>query len=318
MKNNDKVSCGSTIELLRCRQAYSLNGKLHLTKQRIKEWYEYHDGNVCVSFSGGKDSTVLLHIVRSMYPDVEAVFCDTGLEYPEIREFVKIIDNVTWLKPAKNFKRVIEEYGYPVVSKQVSYMISTIRNPTGKNDALINRYLNKINSAGEMVKKIVLAEKWKFLINAPFKISDKCCDNFKKKPLKKYQKKTGKKPFIGTMAYESQMRARGYINNGCNAYDSKDQKSTPLAFWLEEDVWEYIEKNNLSYSKIYNMGYERTGCMFCMFGCHVEKEGRFLKMEKTHPKQHNYCINKLGLGKVLDYIGVEHTSKQMDLFDEKT
>lgn len=66
-----------------------------------------------VSFSGGKDSTVLLDLVRSEYPNVKAVFVDTGLEYPEIRSFVKTFDNVEILKPKKNFKQVIQEYGYP-------------------------------------------------------------------------------------------------------------------------------------------------------------------------------------------------------------
>lgn len=92
------------IHFLAQRQSLPLEAKIEMSKKRIREWYEHYDGDVYVAFSGGKDSTVLLHLVRSMYPDVEAVFSDTGLEYPEIREFVKTIDNVTWVKPKKNFK----------------------------------------------------------------------------------------------------------------------------------------------------------------------------------------------------------------------
>ena len=77
------------LEELKLMQNYPLWMKVEKTKQRIREWYEYYNGEVYVSFSGGKDSTVLLHLVRSIYPDVEAVFSDTGLEYPEIKEFVK-------------------------------------------------------------------------------------------------------------------------------------------------------------------------------------------------------------------------------------
>ena len=67
------------------RQSLPLEAKIRMTEIRIRDWYDYWDGNVYVSFSGGKDSTVLLHIVRSMYPEVPAVFSDTGLEFPEIR-----------------------------------------------------------------------------------------------------------------------------------------------------------------------------------------------------------------------------------------
>lgn len=107
---------------LQIMQSYSLERKILLTCERIKAWYEWWDGQVYISFSGGKDSTVLLDLVRNVcgYDDVPAVFVDTGLEYPEIRDFVKTFDNVTWLKPKKNFKQVITEYGYPFISKEVA------------------------------------------------------------------------------------------------------------------------------------------------------------------------------------------------------
>jgi hypothetical protein len=65
------------------------------------------------------------------------------------------------------------------------------------------------------------------------------------------------------------------------------------------------------------MGYERTGCVFCMFGVPYEKPlNRFQKLEKTHPKLHNYCINQLGCGTVLDFMGIDYhykkTIKQLD------
>lgn len=112
-----------TLDDLRQKQALPLSVKLKLTMSRIRQWInEYDEDGVYVSFSGGKDSSVLLDIVRNKmgYKNVPAVFVDTGLEYPEIREHVKSFDNVVWLKPKMNFRKVIETYGYPFISKEVS------------------------------------------------------------------------------------------------------------------------------------------------------------------------------------------------------
>lgn len=109
-------------------QSLPLEAKIRMTKYRIRQWVEYYEEDgVYVSFSGGKDSTVLLDLVRQMYSNVTAVFVDTGLEYPEIREFVKTFSNVVWLKPKKNFKQVITEYGYPFISKEVSDKVDGAR-----------------------------------------------------------------------------------------------------------------------------------------------------------------------------------------------
>lgn len=96
-----------TAEDLRALQAKTLEEKIQISTARIIEWYENWEGQVYVSFSGGKDSTVLLDLVRKIYPDVPAVFADTGLEYPEIREFVKGYDNVVWVKPKMTFSEVL-------------------------------------------------------------------------------------------------------------------------------------------------------------------------------------------------------------------
>lgn len=117
-----------TISDLHQRQSLPLEAKTKLTKERIREWVdEFGEDGVYVSFSGGKDSTVLLHLARSIYPNLKAVFIDTGMEYPEIREFVKTFDNVDWIKPKMNFKKVITEYGYPFISKEVSDCVDGAR-----------------------------------------------------------------------------------------------------------------------------------------------------------------------------------------------
>ncbi len=300
-------------------QALPLDLKIAKTQNRIKEWYNYYGGNVYVSFSGGKDSTVLLDIVRGLYPDVEAVYVDTGLEYPELRDFVKTIDNVTWLKPKMNFKKVIQTYGYPIISKEVSLKIAETRSkPDGYASQSFNSNSPKILKYG---KRYDLS-KWKFLLEAPFLISNKCCDIMKKKPAKQYEKETGNYPIIGTMACESQVRKTVWKMHGCNAFDTKRPTSQPLSFWTEQDILEYIKKYNLSYAPVYgeivldnNGKYhttkcDRTGCVFCMYGCHLEKEpNRFQMLKQTHPKLWEYCMKPiesggLGMRDVMEYINV--------------
>lgn len=309
--NKDKPTCGSSVELLEQRQSYSLQGKIFITKQRIQEWYEHYDGMVYVSTSGGKDSLVLAAIARDMYPDIPLVHVDTGLEYPEVTEFVKTLEGVIMLKPAMSFQRVIKKYGYPVVSKEQSCAISRYRNTTDPVQKF--RRLNGWPNG----KKGMISKKWQYLIDAPFKISDACCDVMKKKPLDKYAKETGRKPMTATMAVEGRQRKMHFIKYGCNAFDLKKPISRPMTHWDDEDVWAYIHKNGLNYAAIYDMGEKRTGCMTCMFGVHREgPNNRFQRMKKTHPKHWSAFINGMGLGKILDYMGIAYEpSEQIELLD---
>lgn len=292
-------------------QSLPLDVKIQKSLQRIKEWYEAFDGLVYVSFSGGKDSTVLLHLVRSLYPEVPAVFIDTGLEYPEIRAFVKTIDNVIWIKPKYHFTEILEKYGYPIINKEQSSFLYEYRNTNSEK-------LKNIRWNGNKSGYGKISNKWRFLVDAPFKISDKCCDYLKKKPASRYEKQSGRKPFIGVMASESEKRVQDYLKYGCNAFETKRPISRPMGFWTEQDVLEYIDKIKLSYASIYGdiikqndcfivTGEPRTGCVFCAFGQHLEKEpNKFQRLKLTHPKLWDYCINKLGFKQVLEYMNIPY------------
>ena len=306
---------------LRIRQAMSLEDKIRFTKRRINEWVnEFGENGVYISFSGGKDSTVLLHLVRSIFPNVPAVFVDTGLEYPEIKKFVKTFDNVEIVRPKMMFNQVLDKYGFPIISKEVSECVDQARKSllNGKDTCRLKKLRGTLLDKNGNLSSYN-QQKWAFLLEAPFKISNQCCRIMKKNPAHNYYKETGRVPIIGTMASESRLRTQQYLRQGCNGFNNKIPASTPMAFWTEQDVLQYLYKNKIPYASVYGdieidkngeyytTGCQRTGCMFCGYGCHLEKEpNRFQRMKETHPIQYDYIINKLGMGEVLDFIGVKY------------
>lgn len=335
-----------TKEYLAELQGYPLSMKLALTRQRVREWiHRYGIDGVYVSFSGGKDSTVLLHIVREMYPDVKAVFVDTGLEYPEIRQFVRTFENVDWIKPKKNFRQVIEDYGYPFPSKEVAQTVYEAKKRILRGGVAESYRLKQLN--GESIDKKTGKRspynipQWKFLLDSPFMFSHLCCNNMKKSPAKGYEKKTGRKPITAQMASESRLRTQRWLQNGCNAFNAKRKVSNPMSFWTEQDVLLYIYQNNIPIAPVYGnvvkktevegqldfedfgifdlgrptlktTGCKRTGCMFCGFGCHMEAEGegRFERLKVTYPKIYDYIMRPwdeggLNYKEVIDWLN-EH------------
>jgi 3'-phosphoadenosine 5'-phosphosulfate sulfotransferase (PAPS reductase)/FAD synthetase len=303
-----------TIEDLRRMQAWPLEKKIEMTQARIAEWYSHYHGKVAVSFSGGKDSTIALELTRQLFPEVPAVYVDTGLEYPEIVEFVKSVPNVTWLRPERSFSQIVAQYGYPVISKDVAHHVYYAR----KGSTWAINHLNGMNPDGSHSWYCQRYMKWRFLLEAPFLISDHCCNDLKTRPISKYRRETGNMAILATLACESKRREGAFLRTGCTAYNKKEPTCQPLAFWLEQDVLEYLRLTGIPYASIYGdiverngklitTGAQRTGCMFCMMGLHLEKKpNRFQRMALTHPDQHNFCINTLGCGKVLDYIGVPY------------
>jgi len=302
-----------TSEDLKIMQSWSLWKKIQVTQAKIMEWYYRHNGMVSVSISGGKDSAVLYDLAQRCFPNIEAVFVDTGLEFPEVRKVARNTPNVTILKPDMRFDEVVKVHGWCFPSKDVSHTIYYARK--GSKWAI-----NRFNGIGEdgLPNKYRQNHyaKWKFLVDSPFIISPGCCTVMKEAPLNKHVKNTGKYPIIGTMAVESQRRRQVWLKTGCNNFESKNPISKPLSFWTNQDILEYIRKYNIPIASVYGeivedkkgklstTGESRTGCIFCPAGCHLHKENRFQRLAKTHPKLHEYCIDALGLGAFLDYVGV--------------
>lgn len=307
-------------------QSLSLDSKIRMTQERIKAWYEYYDGHVYVSVAG-KDSTVLKHIIDSMYTDVPAVFVNTGLEYPEITRFWLNVKkgnfdcfntDVTFLHPKKRFDAVIKEIGYPVISKEIAHKMHDYQSAKTKGHAsYVEKQFNGtyVSKNGKTCYSVT---KWAKLVDAPFKISHKCCDIMKKQPCKSYEKLTGRYAYVGTLAEDSLLRKQNWVIHGCNAFDLKRPQSRPLSFWTNQDILKYIKIYNVPFSEAYGEIKEtdnglvttkcsHTGCMFCLFGCHLNDDQRFVNMKSTHPKHYAYCMKDvehdgLGLKCVIDWL----------------
>jgi 3'-phosphoadenosine 5'-phosphosulfate sulfotransferase (PAPS reductase)/FAD synthetase len=297
MNVTEKISLGELFQ----RQSLPLEAKEIHSIRVIEQALDFCDGNAYISYSGGIDSDVLKHLVRRVQKDTPAVFLNTGLEWPEIVQHVREDDNVTWLRSKMRYEDVLEHYGYPLISKSQAQYISEYRSTKSQylRDKRLGTYAN-----GKT--RFCISEKWRFMIDAPFKISDRCCHVMKKGPAKKYEHETGRLPFIGTMAVESNDRRLQYLRQGCNAFDNTRPISNPLSIWTKKDVHEYMEKYGLKHAAIYDKGEDSTGCIFCLFGIHMEKEpNRLQRMKVIHPKLYRHCMDRLGMREVLEYMNKE-------------
>lgn len=257
-------------------------------KKRIRElWYQ--TGGACyLSFSGGKDSTVVLALIKQMMdegtiPDgaIPAVYVDTRIELDAIVDFVHWVkdnwySNVEIIKPEKSFGNVIREYGKPMLSKMRSRNINLIQKQRAKRIPLSSRrsfdYLVGITTSEHQVR---LADKNLHFASEQFDIiaSSKCCDILKKKPFKNYAIQNDVEGYLtGERANEGGARYRNYNQrlaegkNVCTVIQGKITKKAPIIDWDDETLEAFIEKYDIPLSKAYTeYGMERTGCYLCPF-----------------------------------------------------
>lgn len=288
----------------------------------IREFVEREGVNgVYVSFSGGKDSLVLLNLVRSIYPNVPAVFANTGIEFPEQVKFVRTFDNVIELHPIKHFPKILKEEGIVYPSKEVAMYV---KDATKGCKYAINGFKG-LDTEGKENRYKQRFKRWAYLLECGVKISPVCCYLMKEKPMYEYEKKNGKSPIIGTRAEESFRRSVGWTKSGCNSFNRPRHKSTPLSLWTEQDVLEYIVEHRIALSPIYGdiakvdgkymlTGCARTGCMFCPVPI-AHGDCRNLEYARErHPKMYKAIMIKFGLLNMLKKVKINNG--QLDLFEE--
>ena len=297
---------------LRRLQRQPYKWKMEHALDVIREFVEHQGVNgVYVSFSGGKDSLVLLHLVRSIYPDVPAVFANTGIEFPEQVKFVRTFQNVTEVYPIKHFPKILKEDGIVYPSKEVAMYIKAAK---GGATYAVNG-LKGLDVDGKENRYKSRFTKYAYLMECGVKISPDCCELMKEKPMRDYERRENKSPIIGTRTEESFRRAVGWMKSGCNSFAGNRAKSTPLSLWVESDVWRYIDENGIKLSPMYtDGGMKRTGCMFCPVPI---AHGNLKNIEYArthHPKMYETIMIKHGLMAMLE--NVRNTNGQMNLFSE--
>lgn len=299
-----------------------------------KEWhffsvmdafYHKYNGEVYIAFSGGKDSTVMVHLADKWcklmgYNPIQLVFNNTTNEFSEILDFVrKYGDRVTWLRPKMTFAQSLQKNGFPLVSKEQAQRISEAKNTNSEKlrDIRMNGVMRKAKTTGKEYKSGAISEKWKYLVFEDIEVTSKCCDILKKAPVKKFEKETGLRPIIGTTIEESVLRKQQYIKSGgCNDFNGNRPKSRPLSIFTEQDIWNIIERDSIEICPVYYDqeingeivdGEKRTGCAYCAFGVQYEEDGntKFHRLQKREPKRFNSFMNKLGYAKALSLVGVE-------------
>lgn len=278
-----------TVEELHNRQQWTLAQKIDHSLGVIDQFIARMDGKVYLSFSGGKDSTVLLHLCEILKPDIKCVFVNTGCESVDVVRFVekmKATHNIEVIRPKLTPRQVWAKYGFPLVSKDQAFKIDLVRkNPESKSAQKFMRDGNQFT----------ISKCFRYLCdteNCKYHTSAMCCDILKKNPCHKYEHESGLRPIVATMASESMLRTNLYLRIGqCNSFAEGHEKSYPLSIWMEEDIWQFIRENNIEIAEIYAKGVDRTGCVGCGFGAQMKDDRRLETFYRLYPKYYNMVLN---------------------------
>lgn len=265
---------------------------------RIWKAYEECEGRIYLSFSGGKDSTVVAELIKmaGLPTTIPFVFADTLLELDATLEFVEEYewDNKVTVYPRKKFSQIIKEYGYPILSKVKSGYLSVYHNSIRKG-----KDLDEVATVQKLLKKKgngkdALALKHYHLLHPEldYKVSKVCCDYLKKYPFADYSLHNNMKGTItGIRVAEGGVRSQVYkscishrkVNNMIEVF------ATPIWDWSDETVDEFVKTYDVKLSRAYTVyGFKRTGCAGCPFSQNLEYDLPILK--KYEPKKYKMVM----------------------------
>lgn len=325
-------------------QALPYEVKIKQAELRAREYIEKLDDmelNAHVSV-GGLDSIVLLLFLRKIGIDVPAISV-SALEDKSIQRIHREL-GVIPIAPGKPKIQILQEYGFPVISKKVAGRIDTLQRPTEKNKTVRHAIITgECGVQGHYAKnsRMKLPQKWLELfagyenenegVNyriAPFKVSNKCCLYMKEQPCDKWAKEHKSRPYLGLMASEGGQREEALTEHGCNYFGKGVIRSAPFAPFLRQDILQlaldleapvpeiYGTIERRPDGTLYTTGAQRTGCSMCGFGVHMEtRPHRFDQLRVRNQKEWEFWMyrcctdpetgEKFGWGRVLDYTGVE-------------
>lgn len=267
---------------------FLLYDRLGVIKDTIAK---YGEENFYLSFSGGKDSTVVHHLLDMAVPEnkIPRVFINTGIEYNDIVQFVKELaesdERFVIIKPSQNIKEMLERVGYPFKSKEHSVMVHEWQ--LGHRETKkMKTYLSETGSRYECPKML----KYQFTDEFKMKISPECCNELKKKPVKKWQKEN-KKPINITGMQREEGGERTHID--CiMVKNGKMVKFHPLAKVSGE--WEdwLIKEHKIKLCKLYEEPYNfyRTGCKGCPFSLSLSQQLEVMELYMPNERKQTEAI----------------------------
>ena len=324
------------------KQIVSYEQKVKMSEQRVREFI--HEckkrGYNCHVSVGGLDSIVLAKFIESLGFDVPRVSA-SSLEDKSIQAIHKEMGCIN-VKPLKSKVSILQEEGFPVLSKKIANKIDTLANPTDKNKTVRHAIITgECGAQGHYATDSKMRLPMRYLqlfggLDAEgaalgyrkpnFKVSSRCCYYLKEKPCDDWAKEHNSVPFLGLMASEGGQRADALEENGCNYFGKTTARSCPFAFYYHSDVVRlavdlgvhipeiYGEVRIDSDGNYYTTGEQRTGCSMCGFGIQLEdRPHRFDRLYERNPKEWEFWMTKCckhedgteyGWGEVLDYIGI--------------
>lgn len=302
--------------------------------------------DICVSI-GGLDSLTLYYFLEHVGVHATPVSVST-LEDKSIQRVHDTIPGLIKIKPYKSKVQVLQELGFPVISKAKAAKIANLQKPDNPKQTFIHAIMTgDMGAQGhfEHSNKIKLPDKWLKLFGglyadhrpdldckcAPFNVSADCCAWMKEKPMHDWQKANHMVPYLGLMASEGGQRELGLIKNGCNYFGKSTIRSCPFAPFMRQDILQLALNLRVPVPEIYGTiecredgilyttKAQRTGCQMCGFGIHIEKRPhRFDRLYDLNSKEWDFWMKRCckdpngtlyGWGRVLDWIGVEWTQE---------